>query len=410
MLLERNQLVIGLVVIAVLAVGTVFAVGATGGLFVAGEPMEAELEDAAGLKSGDFVFVGGFRAGEVTSVEIDGSLVRVGFSVTAPDLPSDSMANVILANTLGKRGLEIVPGSASSTLEAGSVIPLERTSTPVDVPELGDRATELLGETNVAALQELTTALADVTDGARDDVESLLQGVEDVSRIVSDRREELETVLDRATTLVDAAASKDEEIVAIIDDFGTVLERLVTRRADITRLLEETASTSTLTADLIEERRTQLDRVLASLSEDLAIVDDHQVDLAHTLAYLGVSLDGFSSIGVSGGSDKVDNPRWGNVFATNLGSIGVGSLLECNGALDVLFADLLGPDPRCEAVENPSVAPEPGPPREDAPPVGPELPPLELDPVLDSITRPLSNPESLGNFLRLPLDLLEGAL
>jgi ABC-type transporter Mla subunit MlaD len=51
--------------------------------------------------------------------------------------------------------------------------------TPVDLPELGDRSAELLGEVDVDAMQELTTALADVTEGNREDVEALLDGIED---------------------------------------------------------------------------------------------------------------------------------------------------------------------------------------------------------------------------------------
>lgn len=400
MLLERNQALVGLVFVLVIAAGTVFAIGATGGMFVPGEPMEAVFEDAAGLSPRDFVYVGGFRAGEVTSVDLEGDVVRVGFSLTAPELPADSTANIILANTLGKRGLQIVPGTSREVLEAGDVIPVERTRTPVDVPELGDRTTELLGGVDVESLQDLTTALADITDDAHEDLRGLLEGIEDVSRIVVDRRDELETVIDRASVLVDAAASKDAELVRIIDDFGAVLERLVARRADITRLLSETAASSTLTADLVEERRDQIDRVLASFTQDLQVLDQHQVDLAHTLAYLGVSMTGYAEIGYSHGRARTDN-QWANQFVTGIGSIGAGALLGCGGAMDVLLTDVFGPDPRCDRTGNPTIGD--GPPREDAPRgAGPEAPPPEPDPILDQVTRHFGTSDSIGSFLRPP--------
>lgn len=399
MLLEKNHTLIGLAVIAVIAVGTLFALGATAGLFVRGDTYEAEFADAAGLKSGDFVYVAGHRAGEVLSVDIDGEIARVRFSSTAPELPADSLAEVILSNTLGKRGLALTPGTSSDVLEDGDVIPLARTVTPVDLPEIGDRATELLTGVDVEAMRELTTSIADVTEGNREDVERLLRGVEDVTRIVADRREELQTVLDRANTLVDAAADKDRELVAIIDDFGSVLDRLVQRRADISRLLATTASQSQATASLIGDNREQLDRVLASFHQDLELIDAHQVDLAHSLAYLGVSFYGFSSIGVSGGDARVDNPSWGNVFVTGLGSVGVGALLECDGALDAALSNLLGPDPRCEDIDNPGSSPEPGPPAEDNDdrPAGPLDPPTLPD--LDELTDDLTNRDSLERFL-----------
>ncbi|MBS3939452.1 MAG: MCE family protein [Actinobacteria bacterium] len=399
MLLEKNHTVIGLAVVAVIAAGTLLALGATAGMFVRGDTYEAEFADAAGLKSGDFVYVAGHRAGEVLAVDIDGEIARVRFSSTAPELPADSMAEVILSNTLGKRGLALTPGTSSAVLEDGDVIPLSRTVTPIDLPEIGDRTTELLTGVDVEAMRELTTSLADVTEGNRDDVERLLRGVEDVTRIVSERREELQTVLDRANTLVDAAADKDRELVAIIDDFGAVLDRLVQRRADVSRLLATTASQSQATAALIGDNREQLDRVLASFHQDLELIDAHQVDFAHSLAYLGVSFYGFSSIGVSGGDARVDNPSWGNVFVTGLGSVGVGALLECSGALDVALTNLLGPDPRCEDVENPGQSPEPGPPAEDGDdrPAGPLDPPTLPD--LGEATDELTNRDALERFL-----------
>lgn len=397
-MLQRNQALVGLVVIALVAVGTAFAIGATAGLFVDGEPMRAEFADAAGLESNDFVYVGGHRAGTVTGVAIEGDRVVVDFTLTVPEMPADSMAEITLNSALGRRGLTVVPGTSTSHLEAGSLIPLERTVTPVDLPELGDRSAELLGELDVPALRELTTALGDVTEGNREEVEALLEGVEAVTTIVSERRNEIEAVLDRATVVVDAAASKDAELVRIIDDFGAVLGRLVERREDITRLLEETARTSTLTADLVAERREQIDRVLASFSEDLALIDRHQVDLAHTLAYMPAGLEGFASIGYSGGDARTDNPHWGNVFTSNLGSVGIGALLECGGALDRMFTDLLGPDPRCEqGSQVPTQGGEKAPPAEDdRDPAPPEDTPLE------DLTSRTTGGDALRSFLGIP--------
>ncbi len=348
MLLERNQVIIGLVVMVVLAIGTAFAVGASGGMFKPGEEVQAEFADAAGLGSGDFVFVAGVRVGEVLDVTIDGDIARATFTVTSDGVPADSGAAIFVRNTLGKRAIRLEPGDSSEYLTGGDVIPVDRTTTPVDLPELGDRSAELLGQVNVDALQDLVTALADVTEGNREDVTALLDGLDKVTAVVSDRKEELGSLIDRAEVLIDAAADKDQDIVRIIDAFGSTLDRLAARRDDITRLLRETASTTDITADLIADRRTQLDRILGELDQDLQIVDDHQVDLAHALAYAGVGVRGFSSIAYQGGPAKADTPGWGNVFVTGLGEAGVQALLGCGGTLDDALTQLLGPDPNCE--------------------------------------------------------------
>lgn len=348
MLLERNQAVIGIIVALLLLAGTAFAVGASGGMFKAGEELEAEFTDAAGLKVGDFVFVAGVRTGEVLSVDIDGDVARARFTLKADGVPADSSAAIFVQNTLGKRAIRLEPGSSTEYLASGDVIPVDRTSTPVDLPELGDRSAELLGQVNVQALQDLISSVADVTEGNREDVTQLLDGLDRVTKVVSDRKEELGSLIERAEVLIDAAADKDQEIVRIIDAFGSTLDRLAARRGDITRLLRETARTSDVTADLVSDRRAQLDRILAELDEDLQIVDDHQVDLAHALAYAGVGVRGFSSIAYQGGPAKTDAPSWGNVFVTGLGEAGIQALLGCGGTLDQALTEMIGPDPTCD--------------------------------------------------------------
>ncbi|MFT6803476.1 MAG: phospholipid/cholesterol/gamma-HCH transport system substrate-binding protein, partial [Nitriliruptoraceae bacterium] len=90
MLLERNQAVIGFVIAILVAIGTVFAVGATGGLLVPGDRFQADFADAAGLESGSFVYIAGIRVGQVTDVELLEDRVRVTFSSEAPPFPADS--------------------------------------------------------------------------------------------------------------------------------------------------------------------------------------------------------------------------------------------------------------------------------------------------------------------------------
>ncbi len=349
MLLERNQALIGAIVAVVILIGTGFAVGATGGLFVPGERYEADFPDSAGLEEGNFVFIAGVRVGQVTDVELLEDRVRVEFSSEAPPFPTDSTADIIISNTLGKRAVRINVGSSTERAQPGFRIPLEGNGTPVDLPQLGDESAELLTELDVASLQELTTALADIADASNEDLNRLLVGIEDVSQILVDRRAELERLLQEGTVLIDAVGEVDQDIIRIIDAFGSTLDRLDRRRGDVQRLLDETVDATDTANALLLDREEQIDRVLDDLHTDLEVVDAHQVDLAHIIPYLGAGLEGFASIGYSGGDLRADNPSWGNVFATELGPVGVEALLGCGGTLDEQFSAAIGPDPRCES-------------------------------------------------------------
>lgn len=369
MLIERPQWFIGLIAAVLVLAGTGVAMVATGSTqLVRGERFEAEFTDASALKAGDFVFVSGVRAGSVTDVRQApssedpdfadrGPVVVVEFALTSSArLPADVRAEIILSNTLGKRGLLLRPIDPSPEhldrvgqlhSSDGVEITLGRTSTLTDLPEFGEDTTRLLEELDIVALRELSTALADVTQDQRQDVDRLLDSVLVLSDVLVRRRGELGTALDRAEAIVDVLGSRDQEIVQIIDNFQVTLTTLLRRQADIERLLVETAGTSTRTADLIGERRAQIDRVVADLTAALDVVDSRQVDLAHVFPYLDVGLQGFSSIGYVD-LQKNDTGQWGNVFTTALATIGVEALTGCGSILDEALTALVGPDPNCD--------------------------------------------------------------
>ena len=120
MLIERNQVLVGIVAAIVVLAGTAFALVTTGStILVRGMRVEAAFADASGLESGDFVYVSGVRAGTVTDVAQEDDFVRVEFALTSDGwIPDDSTIAIILANTLGKRGLAITPGASTEALAA----------------------------------------------------------------------------------------------------------------------------------------------------------------------------------------------------------------------------------------------------------------------------------------------------
>ena len=385
MLIERPQWVIGLVAAVLILGGIGFAVVTTGSsVLVSGTRVRAEFTDASGLKSGDFVFVSGVRAGEVTSVTQvpqsenpdfadRGPVVVAEFAMnTGARVPADSHIEIVLSNTLGKRGIAVMPTDNSvahvdkvGELEDGAYVTLEQTDTLVDLPEFGQDTTDLLEELDVEALKSLTGSLADITQDQRGDVDRLFEGVQKISDVLVNRREQLGRTLDRAEALVDVAESRDDQVIEIIDNFQVTLDTLLAKQDEIERLLDETANTSTVAADFVTERRAQIDRVVADLTTTLDVVDAHQVDLAHTLPYLAVGLEGFASIGYLN-AEKEDTGQWGNVFTTGLGAVGIEATLGCGSAFDDAMTQLLGPDPSCDGYDqtpgpdNPTQDPGPG--------------------------------------------------
>jgi phospholipid/cholesterol/gamma-HCH transport system substrate-binding protein len=359
MLIERSHFVSGLVVGALLLVGTTYAVTLQAGALAAGDDIVVELADADRVEAGAPVQIAGVRVGQVMGVEIVGDRVHVTIR-TAQEIPADSLARVTTTNALGARAITLDVGEDWDELlnEADEPrIPLERTEQLVDLPDVTDETVELLEGADTEAAARLFSSLADVTEDQHEELGELLEGLQRVGGVVEDNRAELETFLADTGELLDVLNDVDGDLVRTIDGIGRSVAALNARRDELVEFARSSASFSSTTADLVSEERERIDEILDEVAALLATVDEHQVDLAHILGYGGVAFEGFSSVGQSQG---VDNPYWGNIFTTGLGAAGAEPFAGCGGMLDQMLDELLGPGPECPAEEQSRLGDEAG--------------------------------------------------
>src|SRR5439155_6345217 len=118
---------------------------------------------------------------------------------------------------------------------------------------------------------------------------------------------------------------------------------------DIQNLLVATAQASHDTASLVQRNSSVLNDTLKNLHADLQVVDRHQVDLASTVSYLNQAVQGYQSVGYSGGTCGEQRPpcaqgvpnHWANIFVQSLGPAGVDALIGPCGAVDQFMASIL---------------------------------------------------------------------
>lgn len=340
---ERNPVVIGVIVVTLIALSTGAALALDAGLFAQRYTVLARFEDTAGLKPGDKVRVAGVPSGEVGSIREDGGLVEVALEVDEGiELSADTRAAVVVETLLGQKYVRLTTGEEWTTvLEDGDVI--TDTRTPTEVLDLQNVGTPLLEESDGEALNELLRSLADVTDGKREQVAQIIDGLDRLTTAVNTREAEARSLIDSTAVLTGTLAERDAEILNAVDNLNIVIGSLAERRAELVHLLEATAAAAGATADLVGENRAALDQVLDELHADLQIIGRHQVDLAQSVAYLGVAVEGFSSIGYSG-PENTPHP-WANIFTQLLGPTGPDALFGSCGLVDDALDLALGPDP-----------------------------------------------------------------
>jgi phospholipid/cholesterol/gamma-HCH transport system substrate-binding protein len=341
--LERNQVVIGILGILFLLGGSAFALLLSGGFFEDTYTVTATFKDAAGIRGGDDVTVAGLEAGSVGDIRITDGRVEVDLKIKEDvTMPADSEAEIVIETLLGKKSVDLVAGESSEKLSDGSEIPLERTTTPVDVQDLNDASVTLMQRSDAQALEQLMTEVTKVTKGKAGELRVVIDGLAEVTETLGDKKRELQRLIDSLSTLATTFGERDDTIVQLIDRYDVVLANLADQREELEVLLESTDSASHEVADLVGRNRAELDSTLAHIHEALEIVNDHQLDLAASVSYLENSVRGYSSVGYSQGTPN----RWANIFVQSLGPAGPDAIAGRCGVVDQALDKFLGPDPR----------------------------------------------------------------
>jgi phospholipid/cholesterol/gamma-HCH transport system substrate-binding protein len=379
--LERNQLIIGSIALALIIGGTALALLLQGGLLTPTYRVTAYFTDAAGIVEGDPVTVAGLPAGTVKGIWIDRGRVAMELGIEeAVELPADSSAEVMIETLLGRRSVAVIAGEGDEPLQEGDVIPVERTTTPVDITELNDISVELLESSDADAFEGFLSDLAEITEGKTQDVSDLITGLNQVLGAVDSRRQQLGRLIESLRTLSVTFGQRDDQIVDLIDNLDIVLGNLAERQDELETLLVTTASASQETTDLVRRNRAVLDQALNNLDKDLRTLDKHQLDLAATIAYLENAVQGYSSVGYSAGGNF--NNHWANIFVQSLGPVGVDGVIGDCGMVDDLIDEYFGTnceDPGGAAASGQGQGGGPG---ETTGEGGQPSPPVEVPPIV----------------------------
>jgi phospholipid/cholesterol/gamma-HCH transport system substrate-binding protein len=317
---DRNPYAVGIV--SVLIIGLITGLAFMVGLLHLLEDtytMEGSFTDAAGLRNGDDVKLAGVKVGRVTGVEADREhgLVTVTWVINSGvDIRSDAGADIALETLLGSKYIRITDPAKGDELYADlpredRVVPVDRTTTPVDVFDLTREATVRIEQTDNDKLNELIKQLATITEGKRATITDLIHSVGSLSSAINEREGELDALLESADELAANLADKDQTLVALIDSSRTVLDFLIQRRDEMAAALGAGSDAVRSLSVLIDTNADELDAILDDLHPTLATVDANMPQLNRALAIAGPAFYGQSLAGTHG--------PWQDVYIASLG-------------------------------------------------------------------------------------------
>ncbi len=327
---ERNPFIVGAVGLGTLVAVTVGAVQYDKLPFLGGnEHYGAYFVETGGLKSGSPVQVAGHQVGTVTSIDIDGPRVLVGFDVSDDVHVGDrSEARIRTKSLLGSKVLEITPRGGGTLT---GTIPLERTTSPYQLPdvlgELSDTVEKLDTATVSDALGTLSTTFADSPPELRLAVE----GMGRFSQTLGERDEQLRNLLARASDATGVLSARAEKITGLVSDTNALLAQLQSQSAALDSIAANISDTAQQLKALIADNRNQFRPALDKLNGVLAIVDDRKERVQASIVHLNQYA---MSLGESVGS--------GPFFKAYIANLLPGQFIQ--PFIDAAFSDL-GLDP-----------------------------------------------------------------
>lgn len=327
---ERQLIRIALIGIAVLTLGIALAINfqrlpLVGG----GTTYRAEFTDAAGLVPGEEVRVAGIKVGQVTGLELGQARVVVSFRIKGVDLGDATTAGIEVKTLLGQHFLSLDP-AGSGKLDEGAVIPLARTSTPVNIVPAFQRLTEQTQEIDTEQVAAAFDALSETLTRTAPEMTETLRGLSRISASVTVRDEEIRELFARTSFVSGVVADRDADIARLLTDTSTVLAELERRRATITRIIDGTSDLARQLSGLVRDNAADLEPALTKLNGVLAVLRKNRANIDEALEVGAVYGREFANVGGTGRWFDASLKFPQGVAACSTGGLpaGIGTLLD----------------------------------------------------------------------------------
>jgi phospholipid/cholesterol/gamma-HCH transport system substrate-binding protein len=291
--------------------------------------ISAMLRDGAGLYVGNDVGVLGVPVGKVTKVEPMGKLVKVTLKVTDPDtkIPADASAVVVSRSVATDRYVELTPVyHGGAQMPSGTVIPVERTRTPVDFDEVLGSLSKLSSDlTNspkaTNSISQVLQIVAAAFTGNADDLNSAIHGLAGLVDTVHAHRSELFDTMDSLDELSTKLVDNRKLIKTFVENLRDSLDLLNDERHTVGDVLRALQDTLERLSELSRDNRGAIKTSVQQATKLLQTALRSRADLVETIEVMPLATENVA---------RTRNPATDNVWVRAVPAeiLGLGPLFE----------------------------------------------------------------------------------
>ena len=327
---ERNPIVIGIIGITVVIALTVGSFNYQKlPFFSSGITYSAYFDEAGGLTAGAPVQVSGLRSGQVQNISLQPQGVLVEFTV-ADDirLGQNSEAAIKTIGLLGNKILAVTPRGEG---HLSAVIPIERTTSPYQLPDAVGDLTATISGLDTDRLSESLKTLSQTLHDTPPQLKVAVEGVGRFSQTLNIRDAQLRALLVNARSATSVLAERADQVVGLIHDTNALLTELRTQSAALDEISQNISAMAQQIKGLIAENRETLKPALDKLNGVLTILDNRKAQVQKSIKGLSDYLMGLG-----------ESVSSGPFFKAYLANLLPGQFLQ--PFVDAAFSDL-GLDP-----------------------------------------------------------------
>ena len=233
-------------------------------------PIAAMFSNAFGVLPNAEVTYLGVEYGRINKVERVEGGVRVEMEIKRDHvIPEGSTANIYRKSAIGEQYVDFSPPpdyeGGGPFYKKGTVLPLERTTVPLEFSELLRSASELISAVPPEAVSTLLREASVGLQGRTDSLRELTQSGDRLAATLAERTETLDRLATNNTRLTHVVTEHRGSLGQAVTDLRQVADSLKNARGDVSVLLARGSQLLGQTADLVAKHKGNLDCDLKTL-------------------------------------------------------------------------------------------------------------------------------------------------
>jgi phospholipid/cholesterol/gamma-HCH transport system substrate-binding protein len=268
--------------------------------FQQGNTYQAEFTNVTGLEAGQFVRIAGVEVGKVKKLTIQSdTTVLVEFSADdSVVLTEGSRAVIRYDDLIGGRYLGLEDGvGGTKKLNRGDTIPLQRTSPALDLDALIGGFRPLFRALDPEQVNALSGQLIRAFQGQGATIGSFLSQTAALTNTLADRDQLIGQVIVNLNAVLGSLGDQSTQFAKAVDSLSNLVATLAGRKEDISNAVAYANAAAGSIADLLNQARPPLKKVVAEADRTSAAVlaeKDYFDNMLNTLpeAYQIVNREG----------------------------------------------------------------------------------------------------------------------